>query len=136
MTGSWKPGVSRVHGGPRQTWRAYQWDKGQQDPGGLEGTRDLANPRSEESAPNTSGFSVTFHLSSSPQVNYHDVHLQMPVVDHPAVHCTNPAAIAPSSAAPAHGARVFNPVAAHLNNATHNCGSLDTLESRSVTLTP
>ncbi|KAI5946133.1 Anthrax toxin receptor-like [Manis javanica] len=70
------------------------------------------------------------------QVNYHDVHLQMPVVDHPAVHCTNPAAIAPSSAAPAHGARVFNPVAAHLNNATHNCGSLDTLESRSVTLTP
>ncbi|XP_073080491.1 anthrax toxin receptor-like [Manis javanica] len=70
------------------------------------------------------------------QVNYHDVHLQMPVVDHPAVHCTNPAAIAPSSAARAHGARVFNPVAAHLNNATHNCGSLDTLESRSVTLIP
>ncbi|XP_036772211.2 anthrax toxin receptor-like [Manis pentadactyla] len=40
------------------------------------------------------------------QVNYHDVRLQMPIVDHPAVHSTNPAAIPPSSAARAHGARV------------------------------
>ncbi|XP_073081045.1 anthrax toxin receptor-like isoform X2 [Manis javanica] len=40
------------------------------------------------------------------QVNYHDVHLQMPVVDHPAVQCTSPATIPPSSAARAHGARV------------------------------
>ncbi|KAI5160410.1 Anthrax Toxin Receptor-Like [Manis pentadactyla] len=63
------------------------------------------------------------------QVNYHDVRLQMPVVDHPAVHSTNPAAIAPSSAAPAHGVRVFNPVAAQLNDATHTCISLDALES-------
>ncbi|KAI5140582.1 Anthrax Toxin Receptor-Like [Manis pentadactyla] len=36
------------------------------------------------------------------QVNYRDVRLQMPIVDHPAVHSTNPAAIPPSSAARAH----------------------------------
>ena len=46
-TGSRKPDVSTLHGAPRETWQGDQWDSGQQDKGGLEKTRNLANPMSE-----------------------------------------------------------------------------------------